>query len=100
LLGGYKEDANPQGQALDNIYAFQYWQLIDIFIYFSHSVASPPPPCWINAAHKHDVCILGTVITEWEAGEKENLELIRYVQLFAIYSRLYICYYGKLQLKL
>lgn len=27
-----------------------------------------PPPGWINAAHTHGVRVLGTLITEWEAG--------------------------------
>lgn len=27
-----------------------------------------PPPGWINAAHTHGVAVLGTLITEWDAG--------------------------------
>ncbi len=34
-----------------------------------------PPPGWINAAHMHGVRVLGTLITEWEAGAAACAEL-------------------------
>ena len=35
-----------------------------------------PPPCWINAAHKHGVPVLGTFITEWEDGQEKCAYLL------------------------
>lgn len=34
----------------------------------SHRLVTIPPVGWVNAAHTHGVPILGTLITEWEAG--------------------------------
>ena len=45
-----------------------HWQLIDIFVYFSHHFVTIPPPCWTNAAHTHGVPVLGTLITESDDG--------------------------------
>ena len=45
-----------------------HWQLIDIFVYFSHYFVTIPPPCWTNAAHTHGIPVLGTLITESDDG--------------------------------
>lgn len=45
-----------------------HWQLIDIFVYFSHYFVTIPPPCWTNSAHTHGVPVLGTLITESDDG--------------------------------
>jgi hypothetical protein len=37
------------------------WQRIDIFVYFSHSLVTLPPPVWTNAAHRAGTRVLGTV---------------------------------------
>ncbi|KAI9205145.1 glycosyl hydrolase family 85-domain-containing protein [Polychytrium aggregatum] len=77
MAGGYREDKYIQGlQNHDNLYSFQYWQFVDIFIYFSHARGAVPPVNWTNAAHRNGVKMLATLITEWEPGVSENLKLI------------------------
>lgn len=34
----------------------------------SHRLVTIPPVGWVNAAHTHGVPILGTLISEWDAG--------------------------------
>lgn len=36
-------------------YAINTWQYIDLFIYFSHTRFTIPPPMWTDAAHRHGV---------------------------------------------
>ncbi|XP_049926203.1 cytosolic endo-beta-N-acetylglucosaminidase isoform X4 [Epinephelus moara] len=57
-----------QGTNADAPYAFYHWQYIDIFNYFTHNLVTIPPAVWTNAAHKHGVIVLGTLITEWTDG--------------------------------
>eukprot|EP00850_Spirogloea_muscicola_P020113 SM000207S06188 [mRNA] locus=s207:137974:139855:- [translate_table: standard] len=69
LRGGYTEDAEAQGGALgSNAFCLWDWDLVDTFVYFSHELVTVPPPGWISAAHLHGTQVLGTFITEWEAG--------------------------------
>ncbi|KAA8539540.1 hypothetical protein F0562_026232 [Nyssa sinensis] len=68
MAGGYSDDKWVQGGTNADAYAIWHWYLIDVFVYFSHSLVTLPPPCWINAAHKHGVKVLGTFITEWDEG--------------------------------
>ncbi|XP_072339501.1 cytosolic endo-beta-N-acetylglucosaminidase [Scyliorhinus torazame] len=68
MAGGYLSDRFIQGVHEENPFVFYHWLYIDIFVYFSHHMVTIPPVCWTNAAHKHGVAILGTFITEWEAG--------------------------------
>ncbi|WZY73951.1 hypothetical protein YC2023_006191 [Brassica napus] len=49
---------------------------MDVFVYFSHSLVSLPPPCWTNTAHRHGVKVLGTFITEWDEGKATCSEMI------------------------
>jgi endo-beta-N-acetylglucosaminidase D len=51
-------------------FTFDYWCLIDIFIYFSHHFVTIPTEGWISAAHRNNVKCLGTFITEFDAGEQ------------------------------
>ncbi len=51
-------------------YYFYNWQNTGAFMYFSHHFVTIPPPTWTNAAHRHGVLSMGTVITEWEQGYK------------------------------
>ena len=57
-----------QGVSSCNCYVIYHWQLIDIFVYFSHYFVTIPPPCWTNSAHTHGVPVLGTLITESDDG--------------------------------
>ncbi|KAF0424483.1 glycoside hydrolase [Gigaspora margarita] len=66
MAGGYIESFFKIG------YSIQYWQYIDIFIYFSHHRITIPPPQWTNAAHRNGVKVLGTFITEWVRDMLEN----------------------------
>ena len=41
--------------------------MIDTFVYFSHHLITIPPPCWIDAAHRNGVPVLG--FTEWNSED-------------------------------
>ncbi|MED6211632.1 hypothetical protein PIB30_075627 [Stylosanthes scabra] len=68
MAGGYLDDKWVQGGTNPDAYAIWHWHLIDVFVYFSHSLVTLPPPCWTNTAHRHGVKVLGTFITEWDEG--------------------------------
>uniref|UniRef100_A0A5B6YH99 mannosyl-glycoprotein endo-beta-N-acetylglucosaminidase n=1 Tax=Davidia involucrata TaxID=16924 RepID=A0A5B6YH99_DAVIN len=68
MAGGYLDDKWVQGGTNADAYAIWHWYLTDVFVYFSHTLVTLPPPCWTNAAHKHGVKVLGTFITEWDEG--------------------------------
>ncbi|XP_035695169.1 cytosolic endo-beta-N-acetylglucosaminidase-like [Branchiostoma floridae] len=70
MKGGYIEDRFVQGTWRDDCYLISHWQHIDTFVYFSHHFITLPPPGWTNAAHRHGVKVLGTLITEWDDGAK------------------------------
>lgn len=55
MVGGYGDDRWVQGGTNPNAYAIWHWYLMDVFIYFSHSLVTLPPPCWTNTAHRHGV---------------------------------------------
>jgi len=57
-----------QGGTDADFYTHRHWRCLDAFIYFSHRLVTIPPPGWVNAAHTHGVPVLGTLITEWDAG--------------------------------
>ncbi|KAH1152860.1 hypothetical protein GLYMA_18G024300v4 [Glycine max] len=69
MAGGYLDDKWIQGGTNPDAYAIWHWHLIDVFVYFSHSLVTLPPPSWTNAAHRHGVKVLGTFITEWDEGK-------------------------------
>ncbi|KAL5061706.1 hypothetical protein RYX36_023443, partial [Vicia faba] len=69
MAGGYSDDKWIQGGTNPDVYAIWHWHLIDVFVYFAHSLVTLPPPCWINTAHRHGVKVLGTFITEWDEGK-------------------------------
>ncbi|KAJ8537248.1 hypothetical protein K7X08_035649 [Anisodus acutangulus] len=69
MAGGYLDDKCIQGGNNPDAYAIWHWYLIDVFVYFSHSLVTLPPPCWTNTAHKHGVKVLGTFIMEWDEGK-------------------------------
>lgn len=55
MQGGYLDDKWVQGGTNADAYAIWHWYLMDVFVYFSHSLVTLPPPCWTNAAHTHGV---------------------------------------------
>jgi mannosyl-glycoprotein endo-beta-N-acetylglucosaminidase len=85
MMGGYVEDYEPQCRWLTDkhakVYCFEHWNVIDIFIYFSHERFAIPPPGWIDAAHRNGVRVLATFITEWDAGVHDNSELVNNIEL-------------------
>ncbi|PSN41482.1 hypothetical protein C0J52_18148 [Blattella germanica] len=76
LKGGYLEDRYVNGSEKHNEYRFFHWSGIDTFIYFSHNLVTIPPPMWINAGHLHGTKVLGTLITEWDDGEKVWMKIM------------------------
>ncbi|CAJ2644117.1 unnamed protein product [Trifolium pratense] len=75
MAGGYIDDKWIQGGTNPDAYAIWHWHLIDVFVYFSHSLVTIPPPSWVNTAHRHGVKVLGTFITEWDEG-KANCDIL------------------------
>ena len=70
MKGGYQDDKWVQGGTNPEAYAIWHWHLMDVFVYFSHSLVALPPPCWTNTAHRHGVKVLGTFITESDEGRR------------------------------
>lgn len=77
LRGGYREDRFVNGSPKHEEYRFFHWAGIDTFVYFSHQLVTIPPPVWINSAHLHGTKVLGTLITEWNDGEKVWDEILK-----------------------
>ncbi|KAF9027236.1 hypothetical protein BDZ89DRAFT_1067058 [Hymenopellis radicata] len=69
LLGGYTE--SPFALS----YTFNYWNVCDTFIYFSHHRVTIPPTGWTSAAHRQGVKMLGVLIFEGGA-EADCLRLL------------------------
>ena len=82
MKNNYLGDKFYQGFNSPTEFSFYHWNLIDTFVYFSHHFITIPTESWINAAHENNCRILGTIITEFDEGEKicslmlENLDLI------------------------
>ncbi|KAI0052666.1 glycoside hydrolase family 85 protein [Auriscalpium vulgare] len=68
--GGYSEDASTLS------YTFNFWPLIDTFVYFSHHRVTVPPPGWTSSAHRQGVKMLGTLIFEHPESEPDCLRLL------------------------
>ncbi|KFK38487.1 hypothetical protein AALP_AA3G119600 [Arabis alpina] len=75
MKGGYVEDKWVQGCENEDGFSIWHWYLMDVFVYFSHSLVTLPPPCWTNTAHRHGVKVLGTFITEWDEGKATCKEM-------------------------
>lgn len=58
MAGGYLDDKWIQGGTNPDAYSIWHWHLIDVFVYFSHSLVTLPPPSWTNTAHRHGVKVL------------------------------------------
>ena len=76
MKGGYLDDRYVMGASDAEGYTFRHWNVIDGFVYFSHRFVTIPPPGWTNISHKHGCPIYGTIITEWDDGEKLCTELL------------------------
>ena len=98
MKGGYLSDADAQGSIgapqPDDRYAFEMWYLVDIFVYFSHARVTVPPKGWIEAGHRHGVRVLGTLITEWESGRRDNELLASKPEFWASKLASVAAYYG------
>jgi endo-beta-N-acetylglucosaminidase D len=55
------------------LYACEYLQYVDTFVYFSHKLLCVPPPTWINALHRNGVRALGTLLIEPQTEGSERL---------------------------
>lgn len=63
----WDNDGGGEGAA----FRLYQWELIDVFVYFSHQFITVPPPGWTALCHRHGAKALGTFITEWEAGKEK-----------------------------
>jgi hypothetical protein len=52
----------------ENAFEITNWKEIDLFCYFSHNFVTIPPVTWVESSRRHGCRVLGTFITEWEAG--------------------------------
>ncbi|CAA7031976.1 unnamed protein product [Microthlaspi erraticum] len=86
MKGGYVDDKWVQGCGNNNGFAIWNWYLMDVFVYFSHSLVTLPPPCWTNTAHRHGVKVLGTFITEWDEGKATCKELLKTEESAKMYA--------------
>ena len=63
--GGYHDYESVRPSLLeDKLYACNYPQYVDTFVYFSHKLVCIPPPAWTNTMHRNGVKVLGTFIVE------------------------------------
>ncbi|KAJ6902363.1 hypothetical protein NC651_019983 [Populus alba x Populus x berolinensis] len=77
MQGGYVNGKWVQGGTDPDAYATWHWYLIDVFVYFSHSLVTLSPPCWTNTAHRRGVKkVFGTFITEWDEGRLDRNKLL------------------------
>jgi endo-beta-N-acetylglucosaminidase D len=64
---GYHESGYEAagGAEVDEIhYNCEYWQYVEVFVYFGHNRAAIPPPVWTNTAHRNGVLILANFCIE------------------------------------
>lgn len=55
------------------MYACEYLQFVDTFIYFSHKLVCVPPSTWTNTLHRNGVLSLGTILIEPQTADSEEL---------------------------
>ena len=71
---GVSGDACPKDTEM---WRFNHWSYVDIFVYFSHYCVTIPPVGYIHAAHRHGSLVLGTLIFEWDAGLTELMKILQ-----------------------
>ncbi|CAM9718483.1 unnamed protein product, partial [Heterosigma akashiwo] len=57
-----------KGGRYDTAYRVFDWSIVDIFVYFGHTLLTIPPAGWVDVGHLNGVKVLGTFITEWDEG--------------------------------
>jgi endo-beta-N-acetylglucosaminidase D len=57
----------------EEMYACEYLQHVDAFIYFSHKLVCVPPPTWTNTLHRNGAKALGTILIEPQTKDSERL---------------------------
>ncbi|KAF2129153.1 glycoside hydrolase family 85 protein [Dothidotthia symphoricarpi CBS 119687] len=76
--GNYHAYEGVQGIGMDDeMYACEYLQYVDPFIYFSHKLICVPPPAWTNTLHRNGVKALGTILIEPQTEGSGRLLLQR-----------------------
>jgi endo-beta-N-acetylglucosaminidase D len=72
--GNYHEYESVQQTGIeDDLYACEYLQFVETFVYFSHKLVCVPPPTWTNTLHRNGVKSLGTILVEPQTRETERL---------------------------
>jgi endo-beta-N-acetylglucosaminidase D len=72
--GNYHDYESVQEVSLDDeMYACEYLQYVETFVYFSHKLVCVPPPTWTNTLHRNGVKSLGTILLEPQTKETERL---------------------------
>jgi mannosyl-glycoprotein endo-beta-N-acetylglucosaminidase len=96
IYGGYVQDADlyPQGTRNPNYFAFNFWQYVDSFSYFSHHWLAIPPPCWINAAHRNGVPVLGNLTPPYDGDGSFLSPILNNPSLFVKQLVAIAQYYG------
>lgn len=59
-----------------NLWKFNHWAYVDVFVYFSHHRVTIPPVGYIHAAHRHGALALGTLIFEWDEGAADLIKMM------------------------
>lgn len=79
MYGGYVPDVDlyPQGTSNPESFAFNFWQYVDSFSYFTHHWLAVPPPAWINAAHRNGVPMLGNLSPPCPSGVTDSGQFIQ-----------------------
>ena len=80
MCGGYTPaDVSPFGadRGDDAMYRMRHWDMVDVFVYFSHQFVTIPPLGWVVASHAHGVKCLGTLIAEGQSGADSLSALLR-----------------------
>jgi hypothetical protein len=72
--GNYHDyESVQEPEVEEEMYACEYLQYVDTFVYFSHKLVCVPPPTWTNTLHRNGVKVLGTIILEPQANHIERL---------------------------